>query len=305
MNYSDYIKMTQCEIYSISFATDNLIETLEKAELVDKNGERFEIVKNLLTDKKVMKFEDGGLFFSIRAEFKQASKEQIAYKALEFKREGKNEKEAMYLAKMAVFKVLPPSSEIFNIFYNPNNKTLIINSNSKRSKTALIRLIEVFGLAGVQSIIISQEKLGINQKFNDYLNHGSPLFNAIGFDFSATVYKSTDDDESIRTCRHLDTNDGIYNALQAIKDGFSVQSLAMRYEDEDKFIVRFKLDKNLRIRAMKFRDYATTSRMLRSDSPVKEDILMDYLQQQYRVLNRIVKNTVLEFTQETKLETFI
>ena len=82
MNYSDYIKMTQCGIYSISFATDNLIETLEKAELVEKNGERFEIVKNFLTDIKVMEFEDGGLFFSIRAEFKQASKEQIAYKAL-------------------------------------------------------------------------------------------------------------------------------------------------------------------------------------------------------------------------------
>lgn len=304
MNYSDYIKMTQCGIYSITFPTDNLAETLEKVELAERGGEKFEIVKNLLTGKKVLQFDDGGLFFSIRAEFKHATKEQIAYKALEFKREGKNEKDATYLAKIAVFEVLPPSSELYNIFYNPNTQILIINSNSKRSKTALMQLIEVFGLAGVRSIIVSTEKLGINRKFADYLNDGTSLFNSIGFDHEATLRRKTEDDETHRTCRHLETQDGKNNALHALSEGFTVQSLAMRYEDEYQFIVRFKLDEHLRIRGIKFRDYAETAGMLRSDAPAKSEILEEYVENQYLVLNRIVKNTVLEFTKETKLEQF-
>ena len=305
MNYSDYIKMTQCGIYSITFPTENLVETLETAELTERNGEKFEIVKNLLTGKKITQFEDGGLFFSIRAEFKHATKEQIAYKASEFKLDGKNEKEATYLAKIAVFEVLPPSSEIYNIFYNPHTNILIINSHSKRSKTALVQLIEVFGLIGVKSIILSTEKLGINRKFADYLNNGTPLFNTIGFDFEATLKRKTEDDETHRTCRHLDTEDGKNNALHALSEGFTVQSLAMRYEDEYQFSIRFRLDEHLRIRAIKFKDYADTARMLRSDSPAKHQILLDYLDGQYWVLNRIVKNTVLEFAKETKIEKFV
>lgn len=85
MNYSDYIKMTQCGVYSITFPTENIVETLETAVLAERNGEKFEIVKNLITGKKVLELENGGLFFSIRAEFKHPTKEQIAFKALEFK----------------------------------------------------------------------------------------------------------------------------------------------------------------------------------------------------------------------------
>ncbi|HHE3720285.1 hypothetical protein CBE90_00825 [Pasteurella multocida] len=66
----------------------------------------------------------------------------------------------------------------------------------------------------------------------------------------------------------------------------------MRYEDENGFIVRFKLDEYLRIRAMKFRDFAETARMLRSASPAKYGILTEYLNCQYHVLNRIIKNTL-------------
>lgn len=304
MNYSDYIKMTQCGIYSITFPTDNLVEMLEKAELVERNDEKFEIVKNLLAGRKVIKLENGGLFFSIRAEFKHATKEQIAYKTLEFKREGKNEKDAAYLAKIAVFEVLPPSSELYNIFYNQNTQILIINSNSKRSKTALMQLVEVFGLVGVKSIIVSSEKLGINRKFVNYLNDGEPLFKSVWFDHEATLRRETEDDKSHRVCRHLDTQSGKENALHTLSEGFFVQSLAMRYECEHNFAVRFKLDEHLRIRAMKFKEYAETARLLRSDSPVKYGIMTEYLESQYDVLTAIVKNTVMEFTKETKLERF-
>lgn len=70
----------------------------------------------------------------------------------------------------------------------------------------------------------------------------------------------------------------------------------MKYEDKSEFIVRFKLGEDLRIRSMKFRDFAETARLLRSDSPVKYGILTEYLNCQYLVLNRIIKNTLLEFT---------
>lgn len=304
MNYQDYIKMTSIGIYSITFPTDNLVETLENATLADRGDVKFEIVKNLLTGKKVKTFEDGGLFFSIRAEFKTPTREQIAYKELEFKREGKDPKEAAHLARVAVFKVLPPSSELYNVFYNPNTQILIINSNSKRSKTALMQLVEVFGLVGVKSIVVSSEKLGINRKFVDYLNNGAPLFSSLAFDHEATLRRETEDDKSHRVCRHLDTHSGKENAQATLADGFFVQSLAMRYESDHNFAVRFKLDEYLRIRAMKFKDYAETARLLRSDSPAKYGILIEYLESQYEVLSVIVKNTVLEFTKETKLEQF-
>lgn len=304
MNYNDYIKMTKCGVYSITFPVSDLAERLEKAELQCRGDEKFEIVKNLLTGKKVMQLEDGGLFFSIRAEFKHATKEQIACKALEFKRAGEDEKNAAYLAKIAVFEVLPPSSEIYNIFYNPNTQILIVNSNSKRSKTAIMQLVELFGLVGVKSIIVSNEKLGINRKFADYLDAGTPLFKSLGFDFEATLRRESEDDKTHRVCRHLDTDAGKNNALQALGEGFSVQSLAMKFEDENQFKVRFKLDENLNIRSMSFKDYAEIARMLRSDSPAKSVILSDYIESQYAALNAIVKNTVLEFTQDTKLEQF-
>lgn len=303
MNYSDYIKMTQCGVYSITFPSQNIVETLEHAVLAERNREKFEIVKNLITGKKVITFDDGGLFFSIRAEFKHLTKEQIAFKAFEFKNVT-SEKDAVHLAKVELFKVLPPSSEIYNVFYNPNTQILVINSNSKRSKIALMQLVEVFGLVGVKSIIVSEEKLGINTKFSRLLNDNEPLFNSIGFDYEATLRRETEDDKTHRTCRHLDTEEGKHNALDALYNGFIVQSLAMRYEDENGFIVRFKLDEYLRIRAMKFRDFAETARMLRSDSPAKYGILTEYLNCQYHVLNRIIKNTLLEFTKDTKLEQF-
>lgn len=53
MNYSDYIKMTQIGVYSITFPTDKLIETLESATLEARNGVEFEVLKNPITGKKV------------------------------------------------------------------------------------------------------------------------------------------------------------------------------------------------------------------------------------------------------------
>lgn len=313
MNYSDYIKMTQVGVYSITFPTDNLVETLGMqnsitcAKFDNLCKERFEIVKNLLTGKKVMELENGGLFFSIRAEFKHITKELISHKVSELQNEYgfADDKTAKFQAECRLYELLPLSSELYNIFYNPNTQILMINSNSKRSKAALSELVEVFGLVGVKSVIISNQKLGLNAKFANFLNDGTPLFKSLGFDHEATLRRETDDDKTFRTCRHLDMDEGKANAVQALKDGFAVQSLAMRCGIEDgAFNLRFKLDENLRLRSMKFAQYAETARELRSNEAGKSLVLMKYLEDQYEVLNCIIKNTLLEFTQETKLEDF-
>lgn len=305
MNYSDYIKMTQCGVYSIAFPTVNIAETLENAVLQDYRGEKFEIVKNPLTGKKIMQLESGSLFFSIRAEFKHITKQLIACKMLEFKQKGTNDKSARYDAQAALYELLPPSSELYNIFYNPETQILTINSNSKRSKAALGQLVEVFGLVGVKSVIVSQEKLGINAKFSAYLNDGTPLFSRVGFDHEATLRCESDDDITHRTCKHLDTDAGKNNALHTLSEGFVVQSLAMCCQCGYGFRLRFKLDENLKIRSMRFAKYAETARELRSDTTAKHLIFMDYIEEQHELLNRIIRSTVLEFTQKTKLKNFV
>lgn len=303
MNYEDYIKMTQCAVYSITFPTENIIEKLENAVFPDHAEGKFEIVKNLITGKKVMQLEDGGIYFSIRAEFKQITKQLIACKMIEFK--DMKKRDAEHLARVELYQALPPSSELYNVFYNPATQILVINNKSKRSNLALSLLVELFGLVGVKSVVVSTEKLGIDTKFKQYLDNHTPLFNSLGFGHEATLRRATDDETIYRTCRHLDTDEGLNNARQAMNDGFSVQSLAMRYEDEYGSILRFKLDENLKIRSMKFADYAETVRLLRSDHAGKAMILQDYIIQQYHILNRIIANTVLEFTQDTKLEDFV
>ncbi|OBX05779.1 hypothetical protein QV08_11620, partial [Gallibacterium salpingitidis] len=284
MNYEDYIKMTQCAVYSITFPTDNIIEKLESAEFPDHIEGKFEIVKNLLTGKKVMQLEDGGIYFSIRAEFKQITKQLIACKMIEFK--DMKKRDAEHLARVELYQALPPSSELYNVFYNPATQILVINNKSKRSNLALSLLVELFGLVGVKSVVVSTEKLGINTKFKQYLADRTPLFNSLGFDYEATLRRETDEETNYRTCRYLDTDEGLKNAKQAMNDGFSVQSLAMRYVDEYGCMLRFKLDEHLNIRSMKFADYAETARMLRGDHAGKAMILQDYILQQYHILNR-------------------
>ncbi|MGR6980834.1 hypothetical protein ACUHGC_05350 [Testudinibacter sp. P27/CKL/0425] len=253
----------------------------------------------------MIQFEGGGLFFSIRAEYKNLTKELVACKVLELKQQGKDGKGVIYEAKTALYEVLPPSSELYNIFYNPKTQILIINSNSKRSKTALTQLVGVFGLIGVKSVIVSQEKLGINTKFASYLSTGSRLFSQVGFDHEATLRRESEDDTTYRTCRHLDTETGKNNAMHTLSEGFVVQSLAMRCQGDHDFGLRFKLDENLKIRSMRFARYAEVARELRSDEARKDLILVDYLEEQYGLLNRIIRSTVLEFTQDTKLENFV
>ncbi len=84
-----------------------------------------------------------------------------------------------------------------------------------------------------------------------------------------------------------------------------MQSLAMRCQGDYGFGLRFKLDENLKIRSMRFANYAQVARELRSDEARKDLILVEYLKEQYELLSRIIRSTVLEFTQETKLEDFV
>lgn len=303
MNYEDYIKMTQCAVYSITFPTKDIVEKLENMEFREHNDGKFEIVKNLLTGEKVMQLEDGGLYFSIRAEFKQITKQLIAFKMTEF--EGMSKREAEFSAKVALYATLPPSSELYNVFYNPNTQILVINNRLRRSNLALSLLVESFGLAGVKSVVISKEKLGINTKFKQYLADHTPLFDSLQFDYEVTLRRESEEEKIYRTCRHLDTDEGFNNAKKAMNDGFNVQSLAMRYVDEYGSILRFKLDEHLNIRSMKFADYAETARMLRSDHAGKAMILRGYIEQQYNILNCVIANTVLEFTKDTELEQFV
>ncbi|PJG83789.1 hypothetical protein [Caviibacterium pharyngocola] len=301
MNYQDYIKMNQIGVYSIAFPTEKVVETLENAVLDERGGVKFEIVKNPFADKKVIEVGEDGLFFSVRAEFKNLTKELVAHKTYELSQDGVSF-EVELEARSQLYQIIPPSSEIYNFFYNRTTEMLIVNSNSKRSKTAIMQLIQVFGLAGVKSIIVSDEKLGINKRFVDFIENQTPMFKFVNFNHTATLRKDTHNEKSHRTCRHLDSAKGKENALQVLNDGFYVQSLEMIYLD----VLRFKLDEDLHIRNMRFKDYATTLRNLHSDEAFyyKRGRFYEYIGMQYDTLNKIMRSTVLEFTQETKLEQF-
>lgn len=302
MQYSDFIKMTSCGVYSITFPTEKLVETLEKAELAKRVGVQFEVVKNPITGKKVHELGGKGLYWSVRAEFKQITKELMAQKSYEIKLRGKEREEDIpHLAQIELYELLPPASEIYNFFYNKETQILMINSNSKRSKTAIMQIIELFGLAGVKSIIVSDEKLGINKRFIDWIEHSKPMFKFIQFANEATLRKDSHNEKSYRSCRHIDGEKGREHALSVLNEGFVVQSLAMEASED----LHFKLDEHLRLRSLRFKNFAKTSRELQN-SPHwrKEMVFNSYIQDQYDSLTRILRGTILEFTHETKLEQF-
>lgn len=72
------------------------------------------------------------------------------------------------------------------------------------------------------------------------------------------------------------------------------------------FIVNFKLDEHLKIRSMRFTEYADVARQLNGTREAhKHAILTEYLEGQLNALLKIAGATVLEFTGETKLESFV
>ncbi len=302
MNYSDYIKMTQIGVYSITFPTDKLIETLESATLEARNGVEFEVLKNPITGKKVHQLDDDGLFFSLRCEFKRVTKELIASKSYEISlRKEVKGADIEQIATVELFNTVPPSSQIINIFYNTKTQILVMNSNNRRAKTALMQLVLLFGLVGVKSIVISSEKLGINTRFINYLNDNTPLFRSLSFENQATLRRHNVDEKTYRTVKHLDSNTGKNNALEAVADGFFVQSLRMSYLEDE---LHFTLDEHLQIRSMRFKQYAKTARRLNNQEAGSRSVFIGYIGDQYEALNRIIRSTLLEFTQETKLKTF-
>ncbi|MCR1838637.1 recombination-associated protein RdgC [Pasteurella caecimuris] len=302
MQYSDFIKMTGCGVYSITFPTEKLVETLENAELAELEEVKFEIVENPITGKKVHELDDNGLYWSVRAEFKQITKELMAQKSYEIKLRGKEREEDIpHLAKIELYQLLLAASEIYNFFYNKETQILMINSNSKRSKTAIMQIIELFGLAGVKSIIVSDEKLGINKRFVDWIVHRKPMFKFIQFANEATLRKDTHNERSYRSCRHIDSEKGKENALSILNEGFVVQSLAM----EESADLNFKLDEHLRLRSLRFKNFAKTARELQNSPHWRKQMVFNsYITDQYHSLTRILRGTILEFTHETKLEQF-
>ncbi|TYG34185.1 hypothetical protein FW755_03310 [Lonepinella koalarum] len=303
MKNSDFIKMTSVSIYSLAFPTDKLVETLENATFDTVNDEKLELIRNPITGEKVHKLGENGLFFSLRAEYKPITATMLTsktYAMMQDNPEGLAEDELQQLAYAELMRTLPAVSEIYNVFYNTETQLLIMNNRSKRAKKALIQLIELFGLAGVKSVIVSDEKLGLNKKFEDYLNHGTPLFKGVEFDFEATLVRENADEKAYLTCKHVDQPSGKEKALQALKDGFAVQSLKMNCLDD----VKFKLDRQLEIRSMRWTGMAKTANKLDRQGTGCTGIFYGFIQNQFDVLNRIEKHTLLTFTQDTKLETF-
>ncbi|MGX2951611.1 hypothetical protein ACWIUA_12065 [Ursidibacter sp. B-7004-1] len=312
MKNSDFIKMTQCNIFSIKFPVDNVKEVLENAQI--EIGDTFtsvELVKNPMTGEKVQQLENG-LFFTLRTTFKKFTREVLAAKVYELKQNRNNgemlpssEKEWEEVAKIKLYKHLPFSSEFLNVFYSPEKEILFTSGNSKHNRLALHHLIKLFELTGFRGVVVSDEKLGLNAKLTAYLEDNKPLFKYLNFQHEATLRKLAGDDEEFLTCRHLDTKAGKEKALSALNNDFRVQSMAMRYED-DQFAVNFKLDSRLKIRSMRFVEYADIARQLNSPKFAgKSFALTEYLNAQLDALLKIASCTVLEFTGETKLEQFV
>ncbi|MFK5041526.1 hypothetical protein ACI3P4_11605 [Glaesserella parasuis] len=318
MKNSDFIQMTQCNIHSIKFPVDNVKEVLEEATFEPVGSyTTVELVKNPMTNTKVLEL-DNGLFFTLRTTFKKVTKELLSAKIYELKKTGlpRNEKGLQFepstdkewrqVAEAHLLQVVPFSSELVNVFYCPEKGLLFTNNRSKHSRLALNHLIKLFELAGFKSIAVSEEKLGLNTKLTKFLEKGEPLFKYLHFQHEATLRKLANDNEEFLTCRHLDTLDGKEKALGALQNGFRVQSMAMRYESEDAFIVNFKLDEHLKIRSMRFVEYADVARQLNGTREAhKHAILTEYLEGQLNALLKIASATVLEFTGETKLESFV
>ncbi|MCW9699740.1 hypothetical protein [Avibacterium sp. 20-129] len=313
MKNSDFIQMSQCHIFSIKFPTDNIKEILEQAEIdVGDSYTQVEIVKNPMTGQKVQELENG-LFFTVRSTFKKVTKELLSAKIYELKQEYKerpelppsNEKEWRLEAEMQLFHIVPFSSELVNIFYSPEKELLITNSHSKHTKLALHHLIGLFGLVGFRSVVVSDEKLGLNTRLKEYLAESKPMFKFLNFEHEATLGNREEGDETFLTCRHLDSEKGKNKALEALNNGFRVQSAKMRC-DEGNFPVHFKLDGNLKIRSMRFSECSDVSKQLnRPDFVGKSLAFTEYLESQLNALLKIAESTVLEFVNETKLESFV
>lgn len=314
MKNSDFIQMSQCHIFSIKFPTNNIKEVLEEAEInVGDSYTQAEIVKNPMTDQKVQELENG-LFFTMRTTFKKVTKELLSAKIYELKQEFKarpelvppiNEKEWRLEAEMQLFHIVPFSSELVNIFYSPEKELLITNSCSKHTKLALNHLIELFGLAGFRSVVVSDEKLGLNTRLKDYLAEGKPMFKFLNFEHETTLGNREEGDETFLTCRHLDREKGKNKALEALNNGFRVKSAKMRY-GEGNFPVHFELDGNLKIRSVRFSEYGDVSKQLNAPNFAGKRIAFtEYLESQLDALLKIAGDTVLEFVDETKLEGFV
>ena len=79
----------------------------------------------------------------------------------------------------------------------------------------------------------------------------------------------------------------------------------MRY-DEGNFPVHFKLDGNLKIRSMRFSECSDVSKQLNAPNfAAKSLAFTEYLESQLNALLKIAECTVLEFVNETKLESFV
>lgn len=318
MKNSDFIQMSQCHLYSIKFPTDKVKETLDNAKFaLDDPYITVELVKNPMTGEKVHQLENG-LFFTLRTTFKKVTRDLLTAKIYELKQrlesdEGwdgdfipTNEKQWVEIATAMIYQTVPYSSELVNVFYSPEKELLITNNGSKHSKLALNELIRLFGLVGFRSIVVSDEKLGLHTRLENYLGEGKPMFKFLNFRHEASLRKVEENyDETFLTCRHLDAEVDKAKALEALRNGFKVQSVLMWYDDGH-FAVNFKLDSHLKIRAMKFVDYADTARQLNSSKfTAKTAILTEYLECQLNALLKIAECTVLEFVNETKLESFV
>lgn len=315
MKNSDFIQMNQCYIFSIKFPTDNIKEILEQAkiELGEDTYTQVEIVKNPITGNKVKELENG-LFFTMRSTFKKVTRELLSAKIYELKKHYKenpdlippeNEKAWRMKAEFELFHTVPFSSELVNIFYSPEKELLITNNRSKHSRLALHHLIKLFGLAGFRSVVVSDEKLGLNARLSNYLAKGKPMFKFLNFEHEATLANRDEGDEIFLTCRHLESEKGKNKALEALNNGFRVQSAKMYY-DEGHFPVHFKLDSKLKIRSMRFVEYADVSKQLTAPNFAGKSLAFtEYLESQFDALLKIANDTVLEFVDETKLEGFV
>lgn len=312
MKNSDFIQMTQCSMYSIKFPHDKFVETIETASYPDRgDGLSVEVVTNLLTGNKVQLLGDG-YFFTLRVSYKKFSKEMLLAKIFELKQKAKGtveqyhtEKEWSAIARVHVYNIVPDSSETVNVFYSPDKELMIVNKNSKNCRTALSLLIESFGLVGFRCVVVSEEKFGLTTRLQKYLADFSPMFKHLHFENEATLSKRNGDDESHLLCRHLDSDEKRQKAREALEDDYRVQSTAMKY-DNGNFRVDFKLSNNLKIRSMKWAEYSDVARQLNSPkTAAKSAVMLEYLEQQFEALLKIVESTVLEFVDGTKLEDFV
>lgn len=317
MKNSDFIQMSQCHIFSIKLPTENIKETLENAKFeIDDPYITLELVKNPMTGEKVQVLENG-LFFTFRATFKKVTRELLSAKIYELKervlKEGgleddfipSSETEWKQIATAMIRSTVPYSSELINVFYSPEKELLFTNNHSKHARLALHHLIKTFGLAGFRSVVVSDEKLGLNTRLNDLLVEGKAMFNFLNFQYEVTLKKLEDGDETFLTCRHLANKDGHKKAIEALNNGFRVQSAQMSYTEEG-FAIYFKLDSNLKIRSMRFAECADVSRQLnRPDFAGKSAAFVEYLDRLLNALLKIATDTVLEFVNDTKLESFV